>query len=344
MTTKKRFRLPNGFGCIVQLDGHRRRPYCVKKTINGKQKIIGYATDYNEAMSILVDFNRGKTADSPTFATLFHLWKKDKYIKISKSTQNSYEASYRHCAPLHSLPIALIKLGDLQAIIRTIHDNNIGYPTQKKVKVLMLQIYAYAIKNDYTDKDYATFVELDKNDKRRIILPFITRQLNRVRAIIDQIDMSKTVLMMCYAGTRPSEFLSILLKDVKLRDRYFFIRESKTAAGRDRLVPISRKTLPCFKFFVSEAERKQSKYLISDDAGQRLTYSRYLSIWNKIMKLSSCKHAPNACRHTFATMAHSSGANELAIKRVLGHAISDITHGVYTHKSIRELKKAVDKL
>lgn len=45
-----------------------------------------------------------------------------------------------------------------------------------------------------------------------------------------------------------------------------------------------------------------------------------------------------------ATWLDDKGANKLSIKRILGHAIQDITDGVYTHKNIRELKKAIDRL
>lgn len=31
-------RLPNGFGSVYKLSGNRRRPFVVKKTINGKQR------------------------------------------------------------------------------------------------------------------------------------------------------------------------------------------------------------------------------------------------------------------------------------------------------------------
>lgn len=31
-------KLPNGYGTVYKLSGNRRRPYVVKKTIDGKQK------------------------------------------------------------------------------------------------------------------------------------------------------------------------------------------------------------------------------------------------------------------------------------------------------------------
>ena len=59
--------------------------------------------------------------------------------------------------------------------------------------------------------------------------------------------------------------------DVKLRQRYFIVRESKTAAGRNRAVPISKKTLPYFEFWMQQP----GKYIITDDYGNQLSYHQY---------------------------------------------------------------------
>lgn len=57
-----------------------------------------------------------------------------------------------------------------------------------------------------------------------------------------------------------------------------------------------------------------------------------------------CVHKPRECRHTCATWLDDKGANKLSIKRILGHASQDVTDGVYTHKDLRQLKKAIDML
>ena len=62
------------------------------------------------------------------------------------------------------------------------------------------------------------------------------------------------------------------------------------------------------------------------------------------MIAANCKHTPHECRHTTATNFNNKGANQVAVKRILGHADKDVTTGVYTHKDIRQLKKAVDLL
>ena len=62
------------------------------------------------------------------------------------------------------------------------------------------------------------------------------------------------------------------------------------------------------------------------------------------MAETRCVHKPHECRHTCATWLDDKGANKLSIKRILGHASQDVTDGVYTHKDLRQLKKAIDML
>lgn len=51
-------KLPNGFGSIACYSGNRRRPYIVRKYIDGRQKIIGQYATYEDALTFLVDYNK----------------------------------------------------------------------------------------------------------------------------------------------------------------------------------------------------------------------------------------------------------------------------------------------
>lgn len=84
------------------------------------------------------------------------------------------------------------------------------------------------------------------------------------------------------------------------------------------------------------------KYLIQEN-GQAIKYNDYYTKkWLPLMARLQLNHKPHECRHTFATLMDNAGANKLSIKRIMGHVSKDITDGVYTHKDIEELKKAVD--
>ena len=208
-------------------------------------------------------------------------------------------------------------------------------------------MYKFAIKYGIiriTD-DISRFVDIDKHKPKYIKKPFNMRQLNRVRKIADDnthplSDWAKTVVMMCYCGTRPGEFLAIKKADVKMRSRFFMVRDSKTSAGQNRMVPISKKTLAYFDHWLATP----GKTLIADEEGKPYTYKRFLNSFKKTMAETRCVHKPHECRHTCATWLDDKGANKLSIKRILGHASQDVTDGVYTHKDLRQLKKAIDML
>ena len=346
MTKRKHMRLPNGFGSITYKTGNRRNPYSVRKSINGKQKEIGSFATYEEALGYLVEYNKNPLLFSPaliTFSELYELMAAEKYPKISKNTKNNYIAVYKHCEPLYSKKFTEITISNLQDIIRTMSDKGIGYASQKKCRQLWHHMFTYAIKYNIVPStaNIAQFVDIDKKVLVYEKKPFNTRQINRVKRLANSdepmAEWAMCVVMMCYSGVRTGEFISIAKTDVKLKQRYFIVRESKTEAGRNRAVPISKKTLPYFKYWLEQ----QGKNLISYK-GEKLTYHQYRRFFDKVMELTNCKHTPHECRHTCATWLDNAGANETATKRILGHASQGVTKDVYTHKNLHELKRAID--
>ncbi len=61
------------------------------------------------------------------------------------------------------------------------------------------------------------------------------------------------------------------------------------------------------------------------------------------MKEFKINHTPHECRHTFATVAAASNMNKVLLKKIIGHASSDLTENVYTHAYIDDLIAEIDK-
>lgn len=345
---QKRLKLPNGFGSISYYgDKNRRKPYVAKKYINGKQQPVGYFESYEEALAFLVAYNKNPSILSPnliTFAEVYNLWSAEHYPKIAKSTVPNYRVVYQHCQPLHDKKFKDLRLSDLQNIINNISKSGVGYATQKKCRQLMHNIYTYAIKYEIIlpTADASRYVDIDKKVIVYPKKPFNTRQINRVKKLADSTEplscWAQAVVMMIYGGPRTSEFLSVVKADVKLKQRYYIIRDSKTDAGRNRAVPISRKVLKYFEAWM----QSPGKNLISDEKGNQLSYHKFRTLFDSTMKATRCQHTPHECRHTCATMLDNAGANDTAVKRILGHALQGVTKSVYTHKNLHELKKAID--
>ena len=353
---QSRLKLPNGFGSITKrTDKPRRKPFEVRKwfTDAQAQKVIGWFATYEEALAFLVEYNKDPSvyqADSITFEEAYNLMAAERYPKIAAATANNYKAAYKQCTELYSMKIKDIKLVHLQRVIQTMSENNIGYASQKKCKQLFHMIWNYVIKYDLiaNKQDITDHVEIDRHTKKVLKQPFNTRQLGRIQKLIgadeELSDYARCVVMMCYCGCRPTEFVSIERQDVKIKQRYFVVRESKTEAGRNRAVPISKKALEHYQYFMNKKVAKGVKKLIVDDNGKELNYAKFRAMFDRVMKASNCKHTPHECRHTCATWLDNAGANDVATKKILGHVCQGVTKGVYTHKTLSDLKKAIDLL
>lgn len=341
----KNMKLPNGFGTIVKLGGNRRKPYACRK----HGKYLQYCTNYEQALTWLVNYNNNPLIYDPstiTFAEVYALDMAERKRKIAAKTIKGYDSAFKACYSLHNKSLAKLKVADLQGAINALSKKGIGQPTQKKVRQIFHNVYRYAVKYQLLNPtaDISGYIDIDTLKRKYIKQPFNMRQLNRVKAIADDDSnplnfWASCVVMMCYAGPRPSEFLAVRKDDVKLKSRFYRIRDSKTAAGRNRVVPISKKTLPYYEQWM----QLPGSTLITID-GKPVKYQKFLKLFYAVMQAAKCKHKPHECRHTCATWLDDKGANKLAIKKILGHATQDITDGVYTHKNLRQLKKAIDLL
>ena len=331
-------KLPNGFGSVYRLQGTRRRPYVIKKTIDGKQKIIGYADSYEHGISFLVDFNRDPALFSSaiTFKDLYFQWKTQKFPKLSKSSCKGYEISYMHCQRLHNMVFANIRFGHLQSVIDDVR-STAGYSTQKKCRVLMEQLYSYAAKYDIVTRDYAKFVEIDTHVRKYKKRPFTVRERNRLWRNTDFPGV-QDVLILIYSGLRIGEYMNLQRTDVKLRRHIFIVRQSKTEAGRMRPVPIYKNIYDWF------SERHNQLYICQHEDGSKHTYESFRRLFDTVMEQFNMHHTPHECRHTLASMLDTAGANDTAVKMILGHARQGVTKHDYTHKTIRDLRKAIDSI
>lgn len=322
-------KLPNGYGTVYKLTGNRRRPWVVKKTIDGRQKPLGYFPTREEAFAFLVSVNRMTPEKEITFSALYNAWKARHFETIGASSRSAYEISYKHLSPLHSLPFARLTYQQIQSALDSIEA---GYCTKKKCRVLLSQLYQYALKNGIVETDLSRFLELPKHLPVYIKRPFTARQIGKLWKSAEEVKGVKDVLILIYTGMRAGEYISLAAGDVNLRQQYINVKKSKTLAGI-RKIPIHRKILPILM------ERKAEGIICPCG-----NYESFRRLFDHAMKEMKMYHTPHECRHTLATMLDRAGANETAVKMILGHARTGVTKGVYTHKTLADLKKAINKV
>lgn len=335
---------PNGYGCVFKLSGNRRKPYGIRITVgwdeNNKQlyRYLGYYKERTDAMIALADYNKNPySLDSATvtFEEVFKKWSAEKFNKIAHKSANSYLAAYKYCESLYQMRFVDIRTAHLQSVIDT---SNREFPTRKIIKTLFNQLFNFALANDVVAKDYSPFVDIGKKPSKTTRKPFSTKEIEKLFENVHRMDFVDTVLIMIFTGVRVGELLDIRNETVDIGNRTMR-GGSKTEAGKDRLIPINKKILP----FIQARFEQGHEFLVVNHENEQMRYWNYYEEkWKKIMEQLEMDHKPHDCRHTFASLMDSAGANKLCIKRIMGHASKDITDKVYTHKDIAELKEAVD--
>lgn len=357
----KPMRLPNGFGNINKLSGNRRKPYCARLldgyTNDGKRmyKTLGYYEKYTDAYAALVDYHRNPydIQSDITFAELFEKWSATKFEKISDSNIKAYKASFKHCESLHNKLIKDIKLTHLQSVI---DDSGKNYPTLKKIKSFLSQIFDFAVMQDIISKDRDKTEYIDIGEKEDS-----TRHYKFTQQEIDALwrwstnEYVQVILMLVYSGTRPGELFDLKKEDVNLEEEYFSIIEGKNDNAKRR-VPIHHKTLPFFKHWMS----KDGQYLVTKLNGDKFNFNtghrQYIeSYWRPVLQDVGIyeykspdgtiqEHLPHDTRHTFTSMWREKKLDETFRRKIQGHSGKGIGEQVYTHIDMENLKAELNQL
>lgn len=333
---------PNGYGSIFKLSGNRRRPWCARVTVDwtdeGKQqyKILGYYEERSEALIDLAKYN-----DNPydldnnkiTFAEIYEKWSDEKFPKISESNVRGYRTSFNKCTKLHDMKFKQLRKMHMQRVID--ENEHLSYQTRLKLKTLFAQLYRFAIENDIVEKDYSKFVDPGEETTKLERIPFSDAEIEKLWANLDK-PYVDSVLIMIYSGMRVGELLTIETKNIDLKNR-IMIGGNKTKAGIDRAIPIHKRLMSLID--------TSKEYLITSPTGKKFSYNNYIQrYFTPLMHELGMVHLPHDCRHTTATKLDNANINRTIIKLILGHASSDITEKVYTHKSHAQLVEAIDAI
>ena len=340
-------RLPPGYGQIVKLSGKRRRPYAVRIDAGAvkkgdryvrQQKYLEYFAKKSDALDYLAKYNAGIEVDRrpsasslPTFADVyvdFMDWYDIKHPETSQSARQSYITAYKHAHALHAKKFITIRTADMQAIMAEYSDKSKS--TAAGLLKLFHGMYKYAMMNEMVDRDYSQFVfSQGRKAEKPMHKPFTP---DEIRALWDV--EAYPVLIMIYTGLRIGEFLRIECDNVDI-DAHVMIGGIKTAAGRNRVIPIHNAILPLVSGMLSD-----NQYLFHD-----MNYNKFLRHpWPEWMTRIGSSHMPHDTRHTCATLMEQAGVPLHHQKLILGHSIQDITQGIYTHVELSVLVDDINLL
>lgn len=289
----------------------------------------GLIADYNK--TVLSAGSKNK----PVFKDVFEKYYLDKFGAeyghpgARTAMERSMGSAYKNCESIHDVIYEDLKTEDLQKVVDDV-SGRLSHSSAELVKSLFNQMDRYALSNDIIEKGYAQFVRIKIADDDEHGIPFSDADLkllweNKNNEIVEML------LIMCYSGYRISAYRTM---EVNLKKLYFR-GGVKTAAGKDRIVPIHSAIVP----LVRRRIRKHGRLMLSSDQIFRK------NMYSAMSDLGLGKHTPHDCRHTFSALCEKYGVNENDRKRMLGHSFgNDITNGIYGHRSLDDLREQIEKI
>lgn len=332
-------RLENGFGNISKLNGNRRKPFRARKTIgyneNGNQlyETVGYYKSYTDAFEALVEYNKNPYDLSNKDLTLGEFvdgWYEMFSHKVSLNTLKAYKTSINKIEHLRTRKFADIDTDTIQKLVNELKTEQ----PKKHLKQLFTQLYKYAREKDIFKKDYAEFVYIKEGEETKVERkPFTNKEIKLCYDNQDNEVYAMTFVLLC-TGFRPSEITDLKKENIHLNENYI-IGGGKTKAGSNRRVPISKHIKPILQRWIE----RDNPNLLLNSKGWKLTYKTLSTQFKDIMS----HHTLHECRHTFISNMDRLDCNTRIVKKIVGHATSDVTEAVYTHKTNLELQEAIDK-
>ena len=323
-------RLPSGFGSVSKMTDskHRYKPWravlSAGKEVDEEghvrrvRKTLGVFKTRTEAIEALTKYH-----ETPYNIDASHTTFKEVYEKWRPSCENTdikaIEVSYRHFAPLYNKVFSELRTADYEAVMAKYSAN-----AQKKMRSLASNLYKYALRYDLAEKNYAGQAECSKIETKRDRVPFTNDEVRILWNHVGESVYIDFLLVSIYSGWRTMEAATceMDLKEKVMRGG------SKTEAGKNRVVPIHSKILKICERYPN---------------GFGLTYAMIKKQVPRIFKELKMDHIPYETRHTFITGMKTAGADEYAIKVIVGHATTDITEH-YTHRDIEQLRTEIEKL
>ena len=217
--------------------------------------------------------------------------------------------------------------------------------TQRHIKSVFFNLFEIAISNDLATKDYAAPLTTAEKQKSTLHKPFTTEEMRLFWSNVDNYDIYKIVLILCYTGMRRAELEGMLVENVDLKNKVM-VGGVKTDAGRNRTIPIADCILPLVRHFYTISRFARFPYLIMPDRSRHLpmVYDKLsigMMFWQNFQ---DPKHTAHDTRHTFISLCSNYNVPEAIAKKIVGHSGGNVTEAIYTHKTLQQMQVWINTL
>ena len=269
-----------------------------------------------------------------TVSELYQLFA-DSSGTLSKSKQQAYRTAWKKIEDAVGYRyIEELTVPELQELT---DEAGTSYYTKRDIKSLLSHCYKLAIRDDYTDKNRAQYIQLPplEQKEREVMTDAEIRLLwddyhKRPSTITAQ------MLTMLYTGIRPGELLTIR-KDNVHADEHYMTGGIKTQKGKNRKIIIPDKLLPLIRWMMLHEHHELIAWYNKDND--------FYNAWiDKREELGIREEiTPYCCRHTYITRLTALKVSPAMLQELAGHEDYDTTLE-YTHLSISDRLHEVNRL
>jgi integrase len=304
--------------------------------------------------------------DDVTVEDLYKRWSEHHFSTLkSDSSKRTIESAWSYCSEIYKIRVKDLRARHIKGVI----DN--GFKIDKKkgklypsasikyrIKSMFNLMLDYAVEYEIVDKNYARTFEIpkdiidEKEESRKEHIIFTEEEINILWENVDNTQFADWVLIQCYMGWRPQELGLIELKNISI-ENLTITGGMKSTSGKMRIVPIHHRIIPLIKKNIKIAESLGSEYLLNDKNKTKaksnnyfINYDKYSDRFAKVIKELDLNpnHKAHDPRMTFVTRMKKAGADDGAIKKLVGHKNQDLTESVYTARDIEWLREDIEKM
>ena len=333
-------RLQPGFGSITYTGPNRRKPYLARRTQAKGHKAdsyIGYfPTWYDAYTAILNDHvshpsGEKKNSNDITLGELYNSWSSDPVTKqrYTAGTLKSKKSYWKHLSAIISKPADSFTAQSLTDYLYSLPVSDI---VRRNIRVLLNLLYSYGRFRGLVETNPAADIDLYTSYSSKPRTPFTAKEVHLIEDAADCPEKYYLILLL-YTGMRPAEAEELAKENIHLDKRYI-VSGVKTAAGKNRVIPLHRKAKKALVYLLKNP--KAVKYMSRQADTIRKRALRFLE------SIGVTGHIIYETRHTFISQAQMLGLPEVAIQKIVGHA-SGVTNVVYTHLSPDYLLAQIDR-
>lgn len=274
----------------------------------------------------------GKEKSIPGFEEyLNEWWKLYKEPKLRQTTKTTY----RNLIDCHIMPFfGRMRLDEIGAnTVQEFYNAhlNLSKSSVRQMSIILHQVFDMAVEDGFMRNNPTESKRLTMTDKasRREAL-----KDEEVRSILEHLPELKeterlTVAILMMTGMRRGEMLGIRWTDIDWTQKLIHVEKAVTFHNNQPVIGPTKSDAG--ERDILEPCRKEEGYIIGD--GQKpLTERTFIRMWQRIGKTIDLYGAtPHRMRHTYITLAASSGVDVKTLQEIAGHADIKMTMERYAH-------------